>query len=289
MPIVKGVNGKFVGVLSDTSLDRDEEFMTEDLIKSWASDSNALPMLANHENKMEKYIGGWTNKKLVKGADGHSGLVAEPFFFSEKANPLAHQIENQVKEALEKGLGIGISIGAIPHETIEKDVNGVKKLGFNKAEIVEATIVPIQSNRNAQFTAMAKNFDITKFKEVKTMEKEFTKDDLSKAVSDNKSELEKGFNLKIKEMEVKVKEAEDKVVEADKKVVDAESKVEESENKVKEADKKSEDKDKEIKSLTAEIEKAKKVGVIKGNNEEVKEPKANKEVSLANIMNKVRV
>jgi len=168
MPVSKGVDGKFIGILSDTSLDRDDEFMCKELLEDWAMDRSPLPMLANHENKMEKFVGGWKNKKLVRKGNKHA-LTANPFFFSKEANPLADQIRKQVEEALENGMGVGISIGAIPHEQIEKEIDGVMRTGFKKAEIVEATIVPIQSNRNASFASIAKEFDLNKNKEVNKM------------------------------------------------------------------------------------------------------------------------
>jgi len=166
MPVTKTAGGKFLGILSDTSLDRDEEFMCKELLEDWAMDRSPLPMLANHENKMEKFIGGWKNKKLLKKGNKYA-LTANPFFFSKEANPLASQIQKQVEEALENGMGIGISIGAIPKETIEKEIDGIMRTGFKKAEIVEATIVPIQSNRNASFSAVAKEFDINNKEETK--------------------------------------------------------------------------------------------------------------------------
>lgn len=159
MPVTKTAGGEFLGILSDNSLDRDEEFMTKELLEDWARERSPLPMLANHENKMEKFIGGWKNKKLISKGKKHA-LTANPFFFSKEANPLASQIKKQVEEALENGMGVGISIGAIPNETIEKEIDGETRTGFLKAEIVEATIVPIQSNRNASFSAVAKEFDI---------------------------------------------------------------------------------------------------------------------------------
>jgi hypothetical protein len=173
MPLSKSVNGGFVGILSDNSLDRDGEFMTKELLQSWAEKMTPLPMLANHENKMEKFIGGWTEKQLVTNGD-RSALTAKPFFFSKEANPLAFQIQKQVEEALEKGMNIGISIGAIPHSTIEKEIDGKMHKGFDSAEIVEATVVPIQSNRNASFTAMAKQFNL--LEDTKMSEVELKKD-----------------------------------------------------------------------------------------------------------------
>lgn len=176
---MKSENGNFVGILSDTSLDRDEEFMTKELLTSWASNDNSLPMLANHENKMEKFIGGWKNKKVVS-KNGHNALTAEPFFFSKEACPLAAQIKKQVEEALDNGMAVGISIGAIPHEFIEKKCSdGKRRKGFSKGEIVEATIVPVQSNRNANFAAIAKGFDLEVNKEVINMAEEVVKNDSS--------------------------------------------------------------------------------------------------------------
>jgi len=157
MPISKGLDGEFVGILSDDSIDRDGEFMTKELLQSWAMNKNVLPMLANHENKIEKLVGGWTDKRLISKGKNNA-LTAKPFFL--ESNPLGRQTKAMVEEALSKGLNVGISIGAIPHETVKKEMDGKEHLGYKSAEIVEATIVPIQSNRNASFTSLAKSFDI---------------------------------------------------------------------------------------------------------------------------------
>lgn len=154
MPITKSED-KFVGVLSDDSIDRDGEFMTKELLQDWAN-TKSLPALLNHENKMEKFIGAWKNFKTVE-KDGRTALIAEPFFF--KSSPLAQEMKKVVEEAVENGLNPGISIGAVPKDFIEKEIDGVKRKGFTKAELVEATLVPVQSNRNANFVAVAKSFD----------------------------------------------------------------------------------------------------------------------------------
>lgn len=197
MPITKDSNG-FVGILSDNSLDRDEEFMTKELLETWAADSNPLPMLANHENKIEKLVGGWTDKQLMTKGDS-SALIAKPFFLT--SNPLGKQTMEMVEEALEKGLQIGISIGAIPHETIEKEINGVTHKGYSKAEIVEATIVPIQSNRSASFMSLAKSFDIN------------LNNQINKEVSKMADEEVKEEAAPVEEVEEKVEEAVEEVKE----------------------------------------------------------------------------
>lgn len=162
MPITKKADGTFEGILSDTSLDRDSEFMTKELLEQWAK-KKSIPMLLNHENRMEKLVGVWKGLRVVsKGR--RTALVAQPHFFSAEANPLAQQAKKQVEEALALGMNPGISIGAIPAEedaTVEKEIEGKTRRGYNKAELVEATLVPVQSNRNASFAAVAKEFDIS--------------------------------------------------------------------------------------------------------------------------------
>jgi hypothetical protein len=171
-PVTKDINsGEMVGILSDTSLDRDMEFMDKSLLQQWAK-SGVLPALANHTNKMENFIGGWTDLKVVE-KEGHTALVAKPFFF--KSNPMAQQIKGMVEEALAKGLNPGISIGAIPKAQEERKIEGKSFTVHTEAELVEATWVPIQSNRNA-FAAIARSFDINMDgKEETKMDKELEK------------------------------------------------------------------------------------------------------------------
>lgn len=171
MPLQKSVSGDFIGILSSTSLDRDDEFMTKELLEDWASSDRVLPMLANHENKIEKLIGGWTDKKLVSNGDNHA-LMAKPFFL--KSNPLGRQTEEMVNEALDKGLEVGISIGAIPSSDgiVEKEINGKTHRGYSKAEIVEATCVPIQSSRESSFQRIAKQFNLEEIKMTEDVKKD---------------------------------------------------------------------------------------------------------------------
>lgn len=158
MPITKAADGDFVGILSDTSMDRDNEFMSRELLINWAK-NKVLPALADHSNKMDAFVGGWRELRIIE-KDGHTALVAKPFFFSKEANPLAAQIEKLVQEAVENGLNPGISIGAIPSASMQKEVNGQMRTVFTEAELVEATWVPIQSNRNATFGHVAKSFNL---------------------------------------------------------------------------------------------------------------------------------
>lgn len=206
MPVIKNPNnGSYLAVLSDTSLDRDEEAMSKELIYSWAS-NNSVKALVNHDNKMQSWVGGWRNLKACE-KNGHYALFAEPWFFSEKANPLAAQVQKMVDEALEHGECAGISVGAIIHDSEIRKINNKDVRVFTKGELIEATWVPVQSNRNASFGHVAKDFDtseIFKQEEIK-VEKEFTQKDLDSAVEkkveEMKLELSKQLELKMAELE----------------------------------------------------------------------------------------
>ena len=190
MPVMKTAEGKFVGILSDSSMDRDEEFMSKELLQSW-SKNKSIKALANHTNKMESWVGGWRNLKTIgKGKD--TALVAEPWFFSKEANPLAAQIKKQVEEALNNGENPGISIGAIPNKTSKKEVNGEYHKVYEEAELVEATWVPIQSNRNATFGHIAKRFDLNleNKEETETEVNKMTKDEVIKEETPQEEEKE---------------------------------------------------------------------------------------------------
>lgn len=158
MPVTKTATGKFVGILSDTSLDRDDEFMSKELLDSWVKNHLTIKALANHENKMQSWIGGWNNLKVIE-KNGHHALTAEPWFFDKEANPLAYQVQKQVEQALEHGENAGISIGAIPKGSTKKEIEGKNYKVYTDAELLEATWVPVQSNRNASFGHIAKSFD----------------------------------------------------------------------------------------------------------------------------------
>jgi archaellum component FlaC len=251
MPVIKNAStGQYLACLSDTSIDRDDEGMSKELIYSWSKYSS-IKALANHDNKMQSWVGGWKNLS-AKEKGRHYALFAEPWFFSKEANPLADQIKKQVDEALEKGENPGISVGAIVHDYEMRKVNGEEKRIFTKGELLEATWVPIQSNRNASFGHIAKGFDIEnlyKNSEEKKMEQEITQKDIDSAVQKKSEELEKEFKEQLDVSKAKVAELE-------KSLEDSKSELEKSKKSV-------EDLTKTIEESKTEIEKVKKEALEK--------------------------
>ena len=211
----------FSAILSDTSIDRDEEMMSKELLHKWAK-ANSLKALANHTNKMENWVGGWTNLKVVEKGK-NAALFAEPWFFSGKANPLAAQIQKQVEEALERGENAGISIGAIPGDSIQKEIEGKTYKVYTEAELVEATWVPIQSNRSSTYGHIAKQFDIKESKECNLEVKKMADEEVKEVPEAPVEEAPKEEAAPVEKPAEEVKEE-----EAPKEEVDAQQVVEEN-------------------------------------------------------------
>jgi len=152
MPIKKDYSGNYIGILSDTSIDRDNEIMSKELLEKWAEKDFYMPALINHENKVESNVGKWVDKRVISNGK-HYALIAKPVFF--KSNPKAQMIEGMLNE----GANIGLSIGAIPKKSTEKVIENMTYKEWKDAELVEGSFVPVGSNRNT-FAMVAKSFNL---------------------------------------------------------------------------------------------------------------------------------
>jgi len=85
-PVVKSNEGKYIAILSDTSIDRDDEIIGKDALQSIIDNDGYTAILVNHENKIQNQIGEWVNKRLETIGE-HTALVAEPKFYL--SNPQA--------------------------------------------------------------------------------------------------------------------------------------------------------------------------------------------------------
>lgn len=160
MVLRKSASGGIIAVLTDDSIDRDEEIIGSGFIHRAANEPNVLPMLYDHNNSMMNLIGGWTDKRVERSPDGnHTALVATPNFF--KKDPTAQLMENKVKEALDMGLAVGVSIAAraIADKVSYVDIGGKKYKQYDDLELLNAVLVPTQSNRNA-LVRISKSYDV---------------------------------------------------------------------------------------------------------------------------------
>lgn len=234
MPVTKDPDtGEYLAALSDTSLDRDEEAMGKELIINWGK-YKSLKALANHDNKMQSWVGGWNDLKAIEKGN-NAALFAKPWFFSKEANPLAHQIKKQVDEALAKGEKPGISVGAIVHASEMRKINGKEVRVFTEGELVEATWVPIQSNRNATYGHIAKQFGVSQkpHTEDTKMDKEFTQKDIDVAIQKKLDEQKIEFDKQLKDKETELSKAQEEITTKDEEIVNAKKALETSEKEAK--------------------------------------------------------
>ena len=153
IPLIKSSDSRvYHAILSDTSLDRDGELISPDLIKEWGSNPNQyLPMLVDHANKVENLVGKWVNPNVImkefSGREGYA-LQLTPKWY--ESNPKAQMIKGMIEE---DGAQIGLSIGAIPLESKMVEVNGKKHKMWTKARLVEGSLTPVAANANCLIVA----------------------------------------------------------------------------------------------------------------------------------------
>jgi hypothetical protein len=153
MPITKSEDGRLSAIISDTSIDKDEEMMDVSLLRKWASDPNKfIPMQKDHNWTIDNMIGHWKNPQVVPDNSGeHHALVMEPVFYR------GIKSADEILLRINQGANIGLSIGAMPvsSKTMEKD--GKKYKVWTEANLLEVSVTPIPSN-NHTYMSVAKSF-----------------------------------------------------------------------------------------------------------------------------------
>lgn len=234
-PIIKDVHGDYIAVLSDTSSDRDDEFVGKQAIEGMQL-SGYVAGLIDHENKVLNQVCEWVNKRVVE-IDGHTALIAEPKFFLSNPNAVI------IKGMLDDGAKIGISIGAIVKAYEDTKVGDTMTRTFTDLELLEASFVAIPSNRHGRAMAVAKSFNRDNKKKM-SKELNYTQKDIDSAVLESK----KGFDTQISDLNKQLESKDTKISELEKSVSDnkelvkvAETKVEVADTKVEELEKSLED------------------------------------------------
>lgn len=154
-PILKSKQGDgYTCILSDTQMDRDQEFIGKAFLDS-AARSEWLPGLMDHENKALNLICEWVNKRVIKNSNGSHALAADPKFYLSNPNAAI------IKSMLDEGAKIGISITAIPSSTDSVQISGKSYTRYTDGEIISADWVGIPANKSSfGMDVLAKSFDI---------------------------------------------------------------------------------------------------------------------------------
>lgn len=243
-PVMKSAEGDYIAVLSDNSIDRDDEFVAASCIEKLGKDVGYIAGLVDHENSVLKMVAEWVNRKVIN-LDGHTALVAEPRFF--KSNPNAMIIQGM----LDEGAKIGISIGAMVKDYDE--VDGRRR--YKELELLEASFVAVPSNRHGHCMALCKSYKNREDKEM-----ELTQKDVDSAV-------EKAVKAKSDEFSKQMEGKEADIAKLNKDIVDAKESAEkaksESDAKVSEAEKKAEDAVSKAKAAEEALEAEKKKSLEK--------------------------
>lgn len=306
VPIQKsGENEKdllFDGILSDDSIDRDDEVIDYKVLSKWADTPQRIPVLADHKNEVDSYIGQYTSKELISNGESNALKVKARLF---KSNPKAKMISEMMKE----GAVFGLSIGAIPKESEEIVTDDGKKVNrWTDAELLEGSIVVIPSNRSA-YAVMAKKFKINKEnqEDIKMDDKQKQKT-LEKEETQEKPEQEKPQETETQEKETEKKKEMTEETDEDKEekqieditealdwlkenapeevtslIVDAirSSEGEETDEETDEEKKEDEDKEDEEKLTNAELQK--RLSQLEKENKELKSKSTERKAVLKSI------
>ena len=73
--LMKTSDGKYTAVLSDNSVDRDGEIVSEEALnRIFKEQDGKIPILLDHENKIKNLIGEWVNRRMESNGD-HKAFV----------------------------------------------------------------------------------------------------------------------------------------------------------------------------------------------------------------------
>lgn len=238
-PITKNAEGKYIAVLSDNSVDRDDEVVSKECLLKMGKDGGYLAALCNHDNDVFMQVAEWINRGNAE-IDGHTVLIAEPKFY--KSNPNSQILQGM----LDEGAQFGVSIGAMVKDYDEIDGKRV----YKDLELVEASFVAVPSNRHGRVLAVAKSYNQSNHKKKEGSEMELTQKDIDSAVEKAKTELTKTFKKQLEEKDSEIvklkKELEDAQSEAEEAKEESEKEKEESRKKLEEAEKKAKETEKAL-------------------------------------------
>jgi len=227
-PVMKGAEGKYIAILSDDSVDRDEEKLSKGCVEKLGNDVGYIAGLVDHDNSVLKMVAEWVNRRVVE-IGNHTAFVAEPKFF--KSNPNAKII----KGMLDEGAKLGISIGAIVKNY--DDVDGMRI--YKELELLEASFVAIPSNKHGRALAVAKSYKNTEEKKMDDKGKKELEAAVEKKVSEATADFEKKLIEKDseisklqKDLESLKKEAEEDKEKSDEAADKADKKLKEVTDKI---------------------------------------------------------
>ncbi len=161
LPLKKNPDDTMTGIASATSLDRDDEKMSERAMQNMADEINSsgVNIFGNHEHNWENTLGS-TYRAMVLG----DKLSVDIDWDDASTNPKIPMLLNKLNRGIKLGLSVGGNVTSFKWEYDNKLRKKVKVL--DSVNIYEISVVGIPSNPDAFLTPMSKSGEMVDWEDV---------------------------------------------------------------------------------------------------------------------------
>lgn len=146
IPLKKSADGRsdLIGIASTTSMDRDEEIMSEKALNMMVSDIQrvGVNLFGNHEHNWENTLG------VIKQASLQGNAVKIGITLDDaNTNPKVPMMMNKLKRGIKLGLSVG---GTVTKDRFEYSKEAGKRIRvLDEVKIYEVSVVGIPSNADS--------------------------------------------------------------------------------------------------------------------------------------------
>lgn len=144
IPLSKGTTSDLIGTASTTSMDRDEERMSQKALNMMVEDIKTVGvnLFGNHEHNWENTLGVIKQAELVNN-QVQIGITLD----DAQTNPKVPMMMNKLKRGIKLGLSVG---GTVTKDKWEYDKELGKKIRIlDEVKIYEVSVVGIPSNADS--------------------------------------------------------------------------------------------------------------------------------------------
>lgn len=156
-PLEKSADNELIGIASTTSIDRDDERMSDQAMKDMVDDIKrvGVNLFGNHEHNWENTLGAVKSAELVNNQVAIKIDLDDP-----STNPKIPMLLNKLKRGIKLGLSVGGNVGSFNWEYNKEKNKKIKVL--DKVKIYEISVVGIPSNADSFVSlsgAIAKSYN----------------------------------------------------------------------------------------------------------------------------------
>ena len=157
IPLKKSTDGTLTGIASTTSMDRDEEKMSQSALKMMVEDIKevGVNLFGNHEHSWENTLGVINQAELVDNQVQVGIILDDP-----TTNPKIPMLLNKLGKGIKLGLSVGGNVTSYKWEYNKSANKKIKVL--DTVKIYEVSVVGIPSNADSFLSipqAIAKSYN----------------------------------------------------------------------------------------------------------------------------------